>query len=342
MHPRGMQSWCHSGRNDHEVTLNDPLLEATKRKGNLENGDDESSKGVQRTRRRVNRPGYNSYLKVGLDDFTMNKLHQMAKEIQKRLVIEAEKDSLAVEAVKGTQEERCASIGNYQKTKPLRFKPRSRQSLHMTFFFGGETLCRLPPEELLQWHQRVAARLAQSGFMLSGHSPTNNADDKDKEREEDTDGNHYDYSFYVQGLKVFPPRRNNLIVAILEPTVPHLWNDLYRDIRQIAQDESCSKELAEVTKFSNPGWVAHVTLGNVYGGTKSDMKSLDHNLLDDVFCQVSTKQHLENTTTGPSSRRDGVNKDHTHFQAYARSISMGGPLPEQVELDWEFHFQSSC
>jgi hypothetical protein len=76
--------------------------------------------------------------------------------------------------------------------KPLRFKPRSQASLHMTLFFGGETLCELPVNELEEWHSQVSERLHASGFYLQGnHLPISSTT---------SDG---DFSFQVTGLTVF-------------------------------------------------------------------------------------------------------------------------------------------
>jgi 2'-5' RNA ligase len=257
-----------------------------------------------RKKRRANRPGFNSYLKVLLDDRTMDTLHRMALEIQSRLIQGSKAEEReGGEIGKQPAQDSSRSPDQKDSKKTLRFKPRSRQSLHMTLFFGGETICELPPNELSEWHRRLSRRLAQSGFCLNDHNP----------KEIDVFGN---YSLRVDGLKVFPPQRNNLIVATLE--LAPLWHLLHDDIRKIAQDESCSEALAEVTAYSKNKWIAHVTLGNVNGGPKSKINSL-HTLLGEVFEKHAPSEIIE-------AGSDPV------------GIAMGGPMPDQVDLDWEYRY----
>jgi hypothetical protein len=121
------------------------------------------------------------------------------------------------------------------------------------------------------------------------------------------------------GLKVFPPQRNNLVVAILDPAPA--WHILHKDIRQLSSQDQQSKALAEITKFSKEKWVSHVTLGNLYGRIKPQIRSLD-SLLERVFGSKKLP-----------SKIDGFS-----FEACTSGITMGGPIPEQVKLDWDFRY----
>jgi 2'-5' RNA ligase len=266
--------------------------------------------------RRVNRPGFNSYLKVLLDDKTMDILYEMAVQVQARIQ-ESMEEQEQKEANRTTSEDiektekdppqqQQQKQSKASKRKLIRFKPRSRVSFHMTLFFGGEIICELPPNELLEWHGRVSERLGKSGFRFqdSGDDSISSTDD---------------FSFEVVGLKVFPPQRKNLIVAILEPAPA--WHVLHNDIRELAKDESCSKALAEITRYSKDKWISHITLGNLYGGTKEQLRSLDP-LLQEVF---QSKLPVDN---------DGSSNDC--LAAFTSGIAMGGPVPEQLELDWDF------
>ena len=286
------------------------MIQSKKDASRFCNGKDNSTPPV-----RKNRPGFNSYLKVMLDEKTMGILHEMAVQVKNQIQESTDEQGKEEEVEKTMEQDTLESPKQDGKTskkkKVLRFKPRSRASLHMTLFFGGETICELPQNELLDWHGRVSERLEKSGFHL---------EDSDSNSTESTGG----YSFKLVGLKVFPPQRNNLIVGILEPAPE--WHVLHNDICDLAKDESRSTALAEITKRSKGKWISHITLGNLYGGTKAQAKSLD-SLLEDVF-----------QSTLPSSDNDHRSNNNGCFLAWTSGIAMGGPVPKQVELDWDFQY----
>lgn len=277
---------------------------------------DDSRRRIKRSRP-ANRPGFNSYLKVILDDTSMNILHQMSLNIQNEVQqragnsSEANLESLAEKVEQAVPDTAPQSLSRGKDSAPLKYRPRARISLHMTLFFGGETLCTLPKDELQNWHARISERLERSGFFLQGRS---------QERESVDQSVSHAFGFRVSGLKVFPPQRNNLVVATLEPKDE--WHDLHRDLREIAKDESCSPELASIVSCSKETWIAHVTLGNLIGGAKNDRKQLDTLLLNDVFDATLASLPMNGDT----------------FAATTQGIGMGGPIPAQLELDWDFHF----
>jgi hypothetical protein len=130
----------------------------------------------------------------------------------------------------------------------------------MTFFFAGETLCKLPANELVSWHQSLESRLTRLGFNKNA-PPVMNATHSDMKLGNETaaatnltdndnvsgvtvpsspsllqsgsviknDTMQFDYWFRVKELRLFPPRRNNLIVAMLEASPD--WHQLHDDIR---------------------------------------------------------------------------------------------------------------
>jgi len=65
----------------------------------------------------------------------------------------------------------------------------------MIIFFGGETICELPIEELTDGHGRLSERLAKSGFAC-------------RARERGWDFQDGDYPFQVIGLKLTSGRSN--------------------------------------------------------------------------------------------------------------------------------------
>jgi hypothetical protein len=186
-----------------------------------------------------------------------------------------------------------------------------------------------------------------------------NEEQKQQQQQQQLD----DYCFQVQGLKVFPPRRNNLVVAILEPTTTtttttvtsdankegtrNYWDELYRDIQAISQDESCSKGIAGICKSTGrEKWVAHITLGNIYGGKKQTNPNILNPILNDIF--RGNGRDDDDGGGGDSklpsslSHEGGDGKFKTNdgtWRAYCQGIAMGGPMPQQVELDWNFVYK---
>lgn len=172
------------------------------------------------TQRRKNRPGFNSYLKVDLDTSILRRLRDITLDVSARL--------------NTTLSERQSMDKANLRKRTLRIKPRSLSSLHMTLFFGGETLCEIPVDELKTWHGQVSKRLMES------------FNDK------------LDFSFQIAGLQLFPPQRSNLIVAILEPT--ENWHILHNDIRAFASEHETLKRVLEAGRAH---WTAHITLANL-------------------------------------------------------------------------------
>jgi len=235
-----------------------------------------------------------------------------------------------------------SSNGNRKKSPPvLKVKPRSEDSLHMTFFFGGEVLCELPAEELVEFHARVSALLLDNGFVQNQQQQQqeSGAEDDRIGTCDGGDGVSTSQRFRVKEICLFPPRRNNLVVAVLE--APPLFQRLHDEIRSIAKnwgddpdgggeenkdrsgdnDGSTSppkNALREIASYSKDNWTPHVTLANVYGGNEESKRML-RELLQDI------------------SQRETASADSDFLmEASGRTIEMGGPVPEQVELDWNF------
>lgn len=243
--------------------------------------------------KRKNTPGRNSYLKVVLDDETLNRLHGMTERVKAQV---AE-----------------ISFGEEDSKRPLRIRARSLPSLHMTFFFGGEVPCALPTDELVQWHKRLKKRFAQSNFVLQ-HNDSSSEHLRSDGSQAGTDDN-INFSFQIQELAVFPPRRNNLIVAILEASP--VWHTLYQDVRCLSSSPDDSIGLHEISKKGKEKWTAHITLANISGGKKSDTKQLSQMLKE------FSKEELS---------------EAGQCACNVQCIAMGGPVPSQEDLDWTFEY----
>ena len=263
--------------------------------------------------KRPTRP-LNSYLKVVLDDATMDHLHEISVKLGKDIQTTIRSDSQQ-------QVDKC-------KGKPLRFRYRSRNSLHFTFFFGGQVLCSMPPEELISWHSDIKGRLCKSHFYLDAQDSIVN-DDSNPERvviesvpdtylggeEEEPEVDKDEYWFRIKKLSLFPPKRDYLIVAILEASPA--YHALYRDIRNIALNGDSEELQALAEKDKGPDWIPHITLGNLYGGTKDDKRAVGE-MLKHYSLETGPQDETSNAAIG------------------VKCITMGGPVPKQAELDWDF------
>ena len=259
---------------------------------------------------RRNRPGCNSYLKIVLDERMMAVLHRSTRVLKNVFWEEAERSNASAPTAKAFMNR--SSRGG-QAPRPLSIHPRSLDSLHMTFFFGGEVLTSLSAEELTTWHSEVEALFTRSGFYLR----------KDMDSTLDVAGtesearsNDAKYWLRVRDIRLFPPRRNNLIVAVLDASAA--WHELYQGLRQIAKSSSC-QSLAEVVNFSKEVWVPHITLANIRGQGTADQREVLQSLLDSMV---------------PTLQNDSNNEPLALQPTY---IGMGGPMPNATILDWNFY-----
>lgn len=251
--------------------------------------------------RRRNRPGYNSYLKINIDNETLVQLHGLTVDIRNRWQAQVESNSNDMTTETGDDELQKRETTNNNNNSsgqepppkrpktPLTIRPRSVASLHLTFFFGKETLPEIPADELQAFYDRVVQLMQQRGLVRAGSTmpvvPSIPA------------------TLCISGLLRFPPRRHDLIVAELE--ADQAWHQLHDEIRQAAEEQP---SLKTVVAYSKDRWKPHLTLANLYGGNKLDGRALD--------------QLLASTSAAMTAR--------------VLSISMGGPMPEQVQLDWTF------
>jgi len=277
---------------------------------------------IQKKRRR-NRPGFNSYLKVLLDDSTLQLLRNTTLDIQKMIEKGGDEQEQAATPAKSNTEVSTvddqvinlvlypSSDGNRKPSPPspppLRLKPRSLNSLHMTFFFGGEVLCELSPEDLTAWYEQIAKRIRQSfpsdelrSYFSSPQPEASYAND---------------YWFRLQEICLFPPRRRNLLVATLEASPA--WHALHDDIRAIALRDDSPEPLRNLVQSSSfQQWKPHITLANIRTSGPRSSQRAQADYLSEILQEVELP--IEATLK-------------------ANGITIGGPVPEQAEtLDWNF------
>lgn len=251
----------------------------------------------------------NSYLKLSLDETVFNSLHQLIRTIKQQW------DS------SNNEQQHLNTVSKKQSKRQLTIKPRTLPSLHMTYFFCGRVLDEMSRDELHLWNAMVRERLLKY----------NNATTPSTE----------EYTLQFKGLKLFPPNKHYLIVAMFEPSSKLLG--LYEELCNLAlsekpshhQDSETGNEseyvfplLAELTKsqhdkrkqnkVSSPSWVAHVTLGNLSGGNRDDVKRLNSWLEDN---EDHASDMIEQLTA--------IN---------VKGLDLGGPIPSHVDVDWEYSF----
>jgi len=215
-----------------------------------------------------------------------------------------------------------------KERKSFIVKPRSEASLHMTFFFGGEMLCELPASELTEFHSRVAKLFLERGFYQDEKFTNNQVDqicstnvDECADHVSSTQPlqtaehllTHFPIEFRVKELRIFPPRRNNLIVAELE--APSKWHELHDDIRNVAKTAD-SSGLRHVAASGKERWTPHITLANLIGGNNKEHRRYLERLLGEMSNELACRQHVG---------------------ASVQCVTMGGPVPKQVDLNWNFY-----
>lgn len=255
----------------------------------------------------------NSYLKLSLDKSAFHSLHELIRITKQQWDSSHERQDLK-------------RVSKKQSKRQLTIKPRTLPSLHMTYFFCGKVLEDMTSDELHLWNAMVRERLLEY----------NNANDA-------TSSSDGEYTLQFKGLKLFPPNKHYLIVAMFEPS-SKLYG-LYEELCNLAMSEKPSHHhhvsdtmgdeskylfplLAELTKSqhekrnqskeNSPSWVAHVTLGNLSGGNGEDVKRL-HSWLEDYKYQAIDMLQIVN----------GIN---------VNGLALGGPIPSHVDLDWHYPF----
>jgi 2'-5' RNA ligase len=115
------------------------------------------------------------------------------------------------------------------------FDPMAFDMLHLTFFFAGEALGRLPAHLLYDWHAAVAGAIAASGLRAE------------------------DGRLSFSGLDVFPPGKRNLVIARFDAT------ERLRALRAevIVLARGLGGELGDLAA-RDLDWSPHCTLGKVY------------------------------------------------------------------------------
>mmetsp|Transcript_24 Transcript_24/g.63 ORF Transcript_24/g.63 Transcript_24/m.63 type:complete len:462 (+) Transcript_24:208-1593(+) len=300
----------------------------------------------------------NSYLKLIMeDDAVYDQLHNLVCQTSHQW--QQENNANTIDQKK---------ISKKQSKRQLTIHPRNRNSLHMTFFFAGKVLEDMTSEELQRWEyfvrKCVLEHSANDGLFSEG-----------------------DYSLRFKSLVTFPPNRQNLIVAVFESSLA--LDDLYEKLCGVAvmeKEESKEKRkesnandeaiasttvdggkdcefplLRELTQkqqkireqHKSPGWIAHVTLGSLVGGSREDVRRLsewlgNRNYADDIAVDATddtaafTSPPLEVTSkTSSESKNAPLTKTEKTSCLLESNIgvlglALGGPVPGHVDIDWDF------
>lgn len=312
-------------------------------------------------RRNNNARVRNSYLKLLLEDAVLDQLyhitcqmkHEWEEEVEGRQrkmdnALIKDNDGQVVVVVQPT------IIRSKKQTKRqlVTIQPRSRSSLHMTFFFLGKVLDRMTSTDVQRWQIMVKECCVAMDNSSEG-------DDNNHHH------HHQDYSLLLKfkALTMFPPGKSNLLVATFDPSIA--LDTLYEKLWHLALSEKSPKttstsdcydddtavlEMKEEYEFpllrdlmlqqqkkrkqcgSAPSWVAHVTLASIVGGSKEERNSFGE---------------WVNGMAGTS--RDSVTiaeKELAALQSHsihALGVALGGPIPDVREhiIDWNFPFSGT-
>ena len=292
---------------------------------------------AKNTTQSLSRTGCNSYLKVVLAEDSMTFLHEISLQIQQHM-------------------NNHHDAANQSTPMRLTFRPRSQESLHMTLLFGGTVLCALEPPELRRWHAHVRNRLEEDQFVLrssaASSSTTNPSDDKNNASD--------DWTFELQDICTFPPHRHDLIVAKFRAGPKA--HALYRDLRRMTDNIPALQQVTQ--QCSKESWVAHVTLGNkrVSRGdddaknedtaptrhykkhtrrprpSKQELQENVGKVLRELFLEESAKTDQVGGHEIADSARDCLPPHWRNKIFPTQGIRMGGPVPVQCDLDWNFYY----
>ncbi len=263
----------------------------------------------------------NSYLKLSLDESVFNSLHQLICQTKDHWdSSSARQQQDHHHQQQQQQQQQQDTVSKKQGKRYLTIKPRSLSSLHMTYFFCGKVLDEMSSDELRLWNMMVRDCLA-----AHNRNRSDNTDDSTTSLDE--------YRLQFKGLQLFPPNKNYLIVAVFESSSK--LDGLYEELCNLAAMKNSMQDgasddktyifplLSELTarqhskrnNNNSPSWVAHVTLGNISGGNTEDIKRLSTWIEDH-------KHQSVDSLLGNDIKVNG--------------LSLGGPIPSHVDLDWDF------
>lgn len=278
-----------------------------------------------------------SYLKIVIEDHVFDQLHKLVCQIEHKW-----RNTMNIDV---NQQQ---TVSKKQSKRQLIIKPRSRNSLHMTYFFAGQVLKDMTSEELLRWEYCVRKCVL----------------------EHNSESMQNDYSLRFKSLMLFPPNRQNLIVAVFESSAT--LNDLYDKLCDVAvmKKEKSHENIAtggavigsasdgarqdnefpmltdltrklqqQRSQQKSPCWIAHVTLGNLTGGKKEDVHRLSK--------WLNTVQRLGGDAINAKNERLASTSEispHPNVLSLTDinviGLALGGPVPEHVTIDWNFPFKS--
>mmetsp|Transcript_9679 Transcript_9679/g.20317 ORF Transcript_9679/g.20317 Transcript_9679/m.20317 type:complete len:465 (-) Transcript_9679:2277-3671(-) len=307
----------------------------------------------------------NSYLKVTIDDSVFEDLHGLVsqtiecwQDMQKSEQETIESMGSQINADEPQTEGKKQKPRNHRQTgrkkssHELLIKQRSHRSLHITFFFCGTVLDQMTNEQLILWNASLRQLIQKKECLLSK------------------------CTLKFHSLAVFPPHRENLIVALFQnsPELDVLYEELCNlavkkketdnanqgeyaiDTLRTSHDVNADAEyefpllrdivysrketqrrksnrvrfdgVASLDDVSSP-WIAHVTLGNLTGRSQAEVNRLKQWLKDIHTVEMSVEERSTLHSKVPRALQSEIS---------VQGLSLGGPKPRNVDLDWNFPF----
>ncbi|KAL3761846.1 hypothetical protein ACHAWU_009011 [Discostella pseudostelligera] len=350
------------GSNDHAIQDDDMMIVSSSTAPSPFEGS--RTKFGRRKRNNIDRQSNNarvrhSYLKILLEDAVFDQLHHTTCQLQRQWEWECSSNNNNASGKEVDEQipPQQSSIRSKKQShrQVVTILPRSRSSLHMTYFFWGKVLDTMTSEDVQRWHSMVN----QCVYMACCSESATNDDGKD-------------YSLEFKSLITFPPGRNNLLVATFEPSMAlvelyeRLWHSTVSEKEQSNSSghDDVSASLEKEFEFpllrdmivqqhynrkqAKPSWFAHVTLASIVGGTK-DEKNRFREWLNDKVHPAGKHADTSNKDEALLSKDSIANFEAElevlqSFSINAMGVGFGGPLPDVPELDyfdWKFPFSDA-
>ena len=248
----------------------------------------------------------NSYLALNLTPETRELLSGLSRHIE----AEASRSSPALPT------EGCdgASFSVGTGTTSSSFDAMHPDQLHMTFFFAGEQLHALKADALVKWHGDCTSEVANKGQKMDLNTVNGVS--------------HLHIRF--RDLVLFPPGKNNLIVAVFD--APPELHALQASITQMAASSG-------IRSTCEP-WLPHVTLGKIRA-SKALVDQTSQHLMRSGKEWIGSQVTPEGPAAPPCRKENDkptLRLRSIPIRASVTGLELRGLTPRQRWMTWEMPF----
>jgi hypothetical protein len=207
------------------------------------------------------------------------------------------------EALRPQEYRKPSTVAFDRPVLPLYINVRPLESLSsITLFDGYDTICALSPDRLSKYHLKLTRRFKKCGFLCEGDSSA-------------MGGETYHWWIRLREFRVVPNDKLDRIIAIFHPSP--FWKHLHKQVQGLAARTPGLYRTMSVEECEQ--WLPSVTVADVENGMGGCTK--DERLLRELLSVLPF--------------------DKVDVSSTKQNISIGGTVPTQVPLDWNFLFQGS-